>query len=617
MDRLETPTGQHAPEYLEASNFPVKKLNGKFVQVGSINDRPVYCKVLGGGKGANIALWSSMNIWFITKLSDLGNNNIYARNKDASSDPSKLRLSWKIYVEGKFRYVEKARFTECPECEIVAREKKLVNKDGSIRFLALERNESEDVDIEKNWSGPASTHASTVDLRTTLALKKSDDIEVNSPGKLKLGSPSLNFNRNLSSKWTEKAEAKDDQKYGAESEGIEIGKLVVVVSPYEKHFYQKVGVVQEIVSGGLAKVMFFHEYMTSDFPSIKIRALQLYEDINIRDITVAPYNRNSNLSDASSLPVTVDEEGSDYSDDIGLSDQPEDELKDDQRGRGKALTEDRKNMLRRHWWPDMKDGNVRSGPLLKLSGIHKKRSWGRKWQERDCTLTENGNFTYLSRKGSVRGHKSKNREVILNLDNEYLLSVTTCPEDWNRQTKGKKNERKWSFKPHDGSLTEAISWGLAFGYFGHPEKRIRYLLFDGFRAYQNERDLTHLNGVWVNTGMIIDFKHEISGFQVRRPTYRSPDWSMILWFSPHEVNWILAPRTSPTKFWVKTKNSDAKFPGDRKGTIWEVYGKNMDLIESSDKITCRNWEEDFTRSSRMLLSISSKVVIPSRRERTG
>jgi len=608
MSRLDTPTRQQAPEYLEASNFPVRKLNGKFVQVGSINDRPVYCKVLEGGKGANIALWSSMNIWFITKLSDLGNNNIYARNKDGSSDPSKLRLQWKIYVEGKFRYVEEARFTECAECEIVAREKKLANKSDGLTNIPLERDQSDDVVIEKSWSGPSYTNASTVDLRTALSMKRSEEYESSSE-KEKLGSPSLNFIKNTSSKWQKGKGLQDDQKYGTEpEENIKVGKLVVVVSPYEKHFHQKVGVVQEIVTGGLAKVMFFHEYMTSDFPSIKIRALQPYDDIYIRDITVAPFSRKSNLSDASSLPV--DEVS--YDSYEGLSDPPEEDFKDEG-GKGEALTQDRKNMLRRHWWPEMKDGVVKSGPLLKLSGIQKKRSWGRKWQERDCTLTESGSFTYLSRKGTPRGHKSKNREVILNLDNEYMLSVTTCPADWKR-AKGKKEERKWSFKPHDGSLTEAISWGLAFGYFGHPEKRIRYLQFDGFRAY-DERDLTHLNGVWVNTGMIIDFKHEISGFQVRRPTYRSPDWSMILWFSPHEVNWILAPRTSPTKFWVKTKNSDAKFPGDRKGTIWEVYGINMDLIESSDQISCRNWEDEFGRSSRVLMSISNKIS-PNRREQT-
>merc|ERR1719320_203318 len=355
--------------------------------------------------------------------------------------------------------------------------------------------------------------------------------------------------------------------------------------------------------------MFFHEYMTSDFPTIKIRALQLYDPIHIRDISVAPYNRNSNLSDASSLPVTVDgEEDTEDTDDIGLSDLPEVDLKEEHEV--KNHTEDHKDLLRRHWWPDMKDGCVKSGALLKLSGNQKKRSWGRKWQEREFKLSENGEFTYLSRKGKLRGQKSKNREVILNLDNEYMLSVTTCSQDWNRGAKSKKNERNWSFKPHDGSLTEAISWGLAFGYFGHPEKRIRYLLFQGFRAYDNERDLTHLNGIWVNTGMIIDFKQEITGFQVRRPTYRSPDWSMLLWFSPHEVNWILAPRSSPTKFWVKTKNSDAKFPGDRKGTVWEVYGKNMDLLESSDQITCTNWQDDALRSSRVLASISMRKRLP-------
>lgn len=599
MDRLETPTSHQSPEYLQASNFPVEKLNGRFVQVGNINERPVYCKVLDGGLGANIALWSSMNIWFITKLSDLGNNNIYARNKDASSDPSKLKLSWKIYVEGKFRYMNDAGFTASDD---IPRSLLSMNdsRTNSRNQLALERVESDDIVIEQNWGGPL-IQASTMDLRTAVEVKR----------QASAGDQKENENISISSR--NQFEQKDDEKRGSSSDpNISVGSLVVVVSPYEKNFYQKIGVVQEMGTPGLAKVMFFHEYMTSDFPSVKLRALQVYDPIYIRDISVAPFaSRNSNLSDNSSLPATVDEEVTDDSDDIGLSDQPEDELKEEHKVSKVFFSEDQKDLLRRHWWPEKKDGIVKAGPLLKLSGKEKKRSWGRKWQERKCQLSESGTFTYLSKRGKVRGQKNcKNREVILNLDNEYMLSVTTCSRDWSRGGPAKKDERRWSLKPHDGSLTEAISWGLAFGYFGHPEKRIRYLLFDGFRAYNNDRDLTHLNGVWVNTGMIIDFKHEISGFQVRRPTYRSPDWSMILWFSPHEVNWIVAPRSSPTKFWVKTRNSDAKFPGDRKGTIWEVYGKNMDLLESSDLISCNNWEDTNPRTSKVLASISKNRWTP-------
>jgi len=711
--QLLEPTGD-PPLYLQAEHFPVQKLNGTFRRIGTLTERPVYCKLAPDGSGNNICLWNYRNIWTLTKLTDLGKSNIYARSKDISKDPSKLKERWKVYHDGKFRYVSQARFKASSgprptkSTGAIFEDRETAADDFPIPALnggwhtvaplrppplsstALARTTAREDEGPAPQPLDEDDDIASPSLADTLQTSEADKDEDADKSENKLVSektdpqalaPSaaastLNMSFNPSTKAlalgydesntnaafdlrparSTKAAVASQITDPATDTRVEIGTLVKVVSKAKKHeaYYSKVGIVRGIANDGY-KVVFFHRFDCCNLTAWKEADLEPYDRIDLRDISVkdVPASpRNSDRSDASSAftPSVNEDRGDEYKERDPASRNPDYErsstmgvrrdgpkrspplratvprnmgssrnqtstdrlLADfgfDTRRRAKSAQDFRE---RQQAYPDEHNGIIKQGLLLKRGGWQNKVY--RRIQKRHCRLEANGKFSYFEAGKKKPGKKKgvvefANRVVTLDLGDDMDLNVQTFSKDADADaSRSGYKERVWSFQPckekrnHIARLQDAFSWAIAFGYFSQTDKTGRLLKVTGFEDYGNLR-LGHLNGIWVNSGVIIVFKHEITKQEVKRYMYRSPDWSSILWYSPTEHNWVIAKRGTPTKYLCRTKNSDVKYPSDlRKGTVWTIVDPlKQTKLKDTKKVHMEAYVDlASTRSSRLL-----------------
>merc|ERR1719461_1014981 len=756
--QLLEPTGD-PPLHLQSEHFPVAKLNGTYRRIGFLSERPVYCKINPDGSGANICLWNFRNIWTITKLTDLGKSNIYARSKDPGKDPSKLKDKWKVFHNEEFTYFRKARFKfSTGPGRIQKPAAAPAGGSGASLPIPWEDQEHDDdlefPQLKGGWATvaplkppplaqtgllPEPTPATSTSPKTADEMRSitpdpvvTKDIE-GSDSPLK-STPSPDTYR---SPETEEQKAKErdtlapgpaastlhvsfsqssvlglspakqsslsvpklkelesgtdgimgfDSPKSAATESknptIEIGSLVKVVSKNSKKNegdYSKVAIVRG-AGKDCYKLLFFHRFDLTNLSKYPEEDLEAYpfpidlREINVEEPPASPRNSGrSEVSDASSvLAASVNEGRGDDEKEDGQRPRKDEwertqtlfsnlrtheagvrrmqssplrstvprnfgsvrtnnanivkflgDLEDTRRIRARSMQD-----LRKGDYPDVKDGIIKQGLLLKKGGRQNKLI--RNIQERNCVLDEKGKFSYSNKK-KLRGEANfANRVVTLNLNDDLEILVQTfaaapssespAPKsskgDGARDEQGRsrasrrdRGKRVWNFQPlkspsrtHIERLEDAFSWALAFGYFSQTDKTGRLLRVDGFSKY-GPHNLGGLNDIWINSGVIIVFKHEITKRDIKRYMYRSSDWKHILWYSPHEHNWVIAPRKTPTKYICRTKNSDVKYPSDlRKGTVWTICNPNNQArVTDIEDVHCEAYQDlASVRSSKLL-----------------